>query len=560
MRLQDVTIRSKIMLSFALVLLVTAGIGLTAINRLGAVNAQATIVRENYLPSLTLLGRMVEAFELFRIRQAQVLIASEADRDRWIKEADKNIVQIKDIRGKFEGYIDAGEERNRWIEFDKAMKDYEAYNGELMKLAKQNEIEKASRYFQGDMRTVVQDMRKILLDELDYNEKKGKEAATIGEDVYKTTSVVLYVALGFAILISFAAGMGLVRGVSAPVMKMSGAMADLAEGRIEIDVEGTDRGDEIGKLARAMAVFKENAIKNRAMEAEKLQAVAAREARAKRIEELNHNFEQSASGALDMLAAAATELRETASGMSESAMDAGKKSGAVAAASEQASANVQAVASATEQLASSISEISRQVSQSSNIAAQAVQEADQTNATVANLAATAQKIGEVVGLINDIASQTNLLALNATIEAARAGEAGKGFAVVASEVKGLANQTAKATEDISAQVSTMQSAMQSAVTAIDSIGKTIRSMNDISASVAAAVEEQGAATKEITRNVSEASQGTAEVSRNISGVSQTVEETGAASGQVLTAAEELSHQAELLRSNVQRYLHDIQSA
>lgn len=560
MRMQDVTIRTKILLSFAFMLLVTIAIGGVASQRLSAVNDQAVIIRENYLPSLGLLGHYIENYELFRVRQTQILVAPESERENWVKQTDSVIDIIAKLRGQFEPYIDAGEERARWVKLDALLEKYFAQYKDVLALVRKGDMEGAGKLSQGEMRESVRIGREILMEELDYNEKKGKAAANAGEEIFVQTRIVLLVSILLAVVLSLAAGVALVRGVSKPVMKMSGDMENLANGRIDIDVEGTDRGDEIGILARAMQVFKDNAIKARALETEKQQAQAAREARAKRIEELNANFDRMASGALDLLASASTELHSTASSMSSSAVNASQQAGAVAAASEEASANVQAVASATEELASSISEISRQVSQSSTIAAQAVQEAEQTNQTVAELAQTAQKIGEVVGLINEIASQTNLLALNATIEAARAGEAGKGFAVVASEVKGLATQTAKATEDISAQVSSMQTAMANAVSAIESIGRTIRSMNDISASVAAAVEEQGAATKEITRNVSEASQGTADVTRNIAGVNQTVEETGAAAGQVLSASEELSKQAEVLRSNVRGFLHDIQSA
>jgi methyl-accepting chemotaxis protein len=255
-----------------------------------------------------------------------------------------------------------------------------------------------------------------------------------------------------------------------------------------------------------------------------------------------------------VVASASSEMESAAQSMSATAEETNRQAGAVAAASEEASSNVQTVASAAEELSSSISEITRQVTQSSDVARKAVEEAAKTNATVKGLAEAAQKIGEVVNLINEIAGQTNLLALNATIEAARAGEAGKGFAVVASEVKSLANQTAKATEDIGRQISAIQSATEAAVGAIQGIGKTIEEIAKIATNIASAVEEQGAATQEIARNVQQASAGTQEVTSNISGVTKAATETGAAAGQVLTAARELATQGDTLKKEVEGFL------
>ena len=268
-------------------------------------------------------------------------------------------------------------------------------------------------------------------------------------------------------------------------------------------------------------------------------------------------FEQSVKGMVEIVASAATQLQSTARTMEGTANGTSEQATTVAAAADEAATNVQTVASAAEELASSIAEISRQVAQSTQIAGAAVDEAQRTNSMVQGLADAAQKIGEVVSLINDIASQTNLLALNATIEAARAGEAGKGFAVVASEVKNLANQTAKATDEISAQIGGIQTATKDAVGAIEGIGGTIGEINEIASAIAAAVEEQGAATQEIARNVEQAASGTTQVTQNISEVTQAASETGQAAGQVLDAASELSQQSEKLNGEVHRFLDQI---
>jgi methyl-accepting chemotaxis protein len=350
------------------------------------------------------------------------------------------------------------------------------------------------------------------------------------------------------------------RSIVGPVTGMTSVMAKLASGDKSIEIPARDNKDEVGDMARAVDVFKQNMLRADALAEEQRKEQERKEQRQTAIEGYIAHFDSSVRQSLDTLASASTEMRATAESMTGTAEQTSRQATAVAAASEQASANVQTVAASTEEMSSSIAEISRQVEQSTHIARKAVDEAQHTTKTMESLSAAAQKIGEVVQLIQDIASQTNLLALNATIEAARAGDAGKGFAVVASEVKSLATQTAKATEDIAGQITAIQAATGQAVSAIKSIDGTISEISEISTTIAAAMEEQGAATREITRNTQEAARGTQDVSSNIGGVTQAASETGAAASQVLGSSSELGKQAETLRSEVDDFLTKIRAA
>jgi methyl-accepting chemotaxis protein len=364
--------------------------------------------------------------------------------------------------------------------------------------------------------------------------------------------------VGTVFSLVFAGLMG--RSIALPVTAMTAVMKRLASGDRNVTIPARDHRDEIGGMAQAVEVFRQSMIDADRLAAEKSDADAARERRQRAIEEHLAAFDRSVRQSFETLSDASTQMRVTAQSMSATAEETSRQATGVASASEQASANVETVAAAAEEMGASIAEISRQVAESSKIATMAVQEAARTNVTVQGLAEAAQKIGEVVSLIQDIASQTNLLALNATIEAARAGEAGKGFAVVASEVKSLANQTAKATEDIGAQIGSIQSATKKAVDAIQAIDGTIGRMNEISAMIATAMEEQGASTREIARNTQEAARGTQEVSQSIGHVTQAAAESGSAASQVLTSSEELGRQAETLRAQVDQFLAGIRAA
>jgi methyl-accepting chemotaxis protein len=402
-----------------------------------------------------------------------------------------------------------------------------------------------SKLSSGDWKWIVSSG--IYLDDVD---------AAAWDNAVRTGGAILLLAL-----MTFALAIWLGRRISRPILGLSAATNRLAEGDLSVAVPGLERTDEIGTMAKAIGVLKEKSAEASRLrdEQERLKAAAAAE-RQETLRKLADGFETSVKHMVDGMAGAATEMEASANALTGTAAEANTQTTAAAAAAEQTSTNVGTVAAATEELSSSISEIARQVTQSSQISGGAVGDAERTNKAMAELAESAKRVGAIVELISGIASQTNLLALNATIEAARAGEAGKGFAVVASEVKSLATQTAKATEEIQAKVGEIQAMTGTAVTAIQGIGQTVGHMNEIATTIASAVEEQGAATREISGNVQQAAAGTRQVSGNIAAAQRAATETGSAAATVLTAAGSLSRDSARLRTEVERFLAGVRAA
>ncbi|AIB12729.1 chemotaxis protein [Azospirillum argentinense] len=559
--MNDISVRTKTFAIFAFLSLLLAGIGALGINRLSVVNDSSTEIATFWMPRVVQVNTVNDAVSNFRILQsAHILSTSEPEMAAAEKRMDEMEASIANARRTYEATLRTAEGRALFTQFEQQWAQYLTLQRQITALSRRNENASANTLFRDAADKGFQEVGRTLDAMIDHNNRGAAKASDDADAVYAQSSTMLIIALLIGIAVCLGGALMMIRGVSSPIGAMTAAMRRLAGGDKTTVIPFANRGDEIGAMATAVQVFKDGLIEADRLAAEQAAEQAAKLRRTEAVERLIASFEEQVADALRNVAAAATELDTTAQSMAATARQTNDQAANAAAAAEQTSANVQTVASAAEEMSSSIGEIGSQVTRSTGIAGQAVQEAGRTTDSVRGLADAAHRIGAVVQLITNIAGQTNLLALNATIEAARAGEAGKGFAVVASEVKQLANQTARATDEIASQIQAIQEATAGSVGAIEGIGRTIAAINEISTSIAAAIEEQAAATNEISRNVQQAAIGTREVSSNIAQVTEAAGTTGAAAHQVLGAAGGLASQAENLRRDVESFLAAIRAA
>jgi methyl-accepting chemotaxis protein len=555
------SIRWKVVSAFTFVIVLCLGLGILAVDRLAAVNTQAEDISADWLPSVRSLGQVAIFVERAKAIENNIVNSTNGASNEKALQVLKLTLDARDKAWReYQSMITSPEEQ-RLAGAIAAQWDANMASWDKTLAALKKGDPNAAAEFNGDASlAIINKLRDAINADTEFNRQGADAAVRRGTATYQSARVWIFAVLTAVVALCMAMAYLIVSGVSKPITAMTEAMKRLAGRDLETSIIGLGRKDEIGAMAGAVQVFKDSMIAADRLAAEK---EAEREGKAKRaqaLDTLTKSFEAKVRDLVASLSSAATEMEASARSMTSTAEETSKQSLTVASATEQASANVETVATASEELTSSIQEIGRQVAQSSRIAMKAVEDAKHTDATVQELAVGAQKIGEVVTLIQSIASQTNLLALNATIEAARAGEAGKGFAVVASEVKALANQTAKATDEISGQIGQIQDSTKQAVDAIRGIAQTIGEIAEIATAIAAAVEQQGSATKEIARNVQQAAQGTQEVASNIVRVKEASVATGSAAGEVLGAAGGLAQQAQTLSREVDNFLSGVKAA
>lgn len=546
-----ISIRRKFVLGFTLALLWMVAFGGFATSRLAAVEYQSATLRDHTLPSLVGLSGIGQAAE--RLRSVQELLVIAVAEQRRTALIAEHAAQVKRVRAAIAGYLPivsgADEQRLAGV-LSETWSAYEKMSDRLVEMTGQVQPDIQTSLLNGRMLQAMNRFRDALAAAIDVATRAGGDAADQGEATDRAARQWIGAAIGLSMVMCVCGGWLMISGVARPITALSATMRRLAEHDTDTAVGGLERRDEIGAMAASVDLFKRGII-----EADRVAEARAAEQRQKEnhtnaLEALVQRFEQQVGALVGHLAGAAGALQGTARGLSDTVGEASRETATVVHAAEQARSNVQAVAEAAETLAAAIAEIGRQGAESEQIATQAVSDVRRTDTVVQDLAAGARKIDEVLRLIGDIAGRTNLLALNATIEAARAGEAGKGFAVVAAEVKGLAGQTARATEEIANQVRQIQDATQQTVAAVQGIGQVVERVGSIAASIADAVAAHRAATAEIAHNVHQAAAGTAAVSARIEHVSRGAAASGASASQVLAAASDLAAQADTLASEM----------
>ena len=559
--LSRLSIRTKLIALVSLLLIALAAMGAFAIVEMRAINASAQDIKTSWLPSVRLVGELRTQSARYRAVLRDYL--TEPD-EKFMADIQRNLdARAKDYETANKAYeplISSPEEAALYKELSATWKTFRDAADEVIAHARKGETAQA-RAVNAQRATVAgRSMDAVLTKLVDLNDQGAASSGMKAEHDYELAFRVVLTVLILMVLVGLMAAFLIVRDIARGIGSVLTPMRALAANDLDVTVPRQGEANEIGQIADTLQIFKDALVAKKAADEAAAHEAGAKIRRAEMLDRATLNFEAMIGELIGSLSSASTEMEATAGTLTNAADLTRQLSSDAASTSHEVSESIQSTASATEEITSSVNEISRQVQESSRVASVAVQQAEKTNASIAELSNAAARIGDVVKLITAIAEQTNLLALNATIEAARAGEAGRGFAVVASEVKALATQTAKATNEITAQIAGMQAATGASVATIKEISGTIDLMSEISSTIAAAVEEQGAATQEIARNVQQAAQLSARVAANITDVDRGNSETGAASVQVLTAAQSLSRESNHLQTEVQNFLSTIRAA
>ena len=559
--LSRLSIRTKLIALVSILLVALSAMGAFAIVEMRAINASAQDIKTSWLPSVRLVGELRTQSARYRAVLRDYL--TEPD-EKFMADIQRNLdARAKDYDTANTAYaplVSSPEEAALYKELSATWKTFREAADEVVAHARKRETAQARAINVERATPAGRSMDAVLAKIVDINDKGAAASGHKAESDYERAFRIVMATLVVMVLAGLTAAVLIVRDIASGIGSMLSPMRALAAGDLTANVPHQGEQTEIGQIADTLQVFKDALVAKKTADEASASEAGAKMRRAELLDKATREFEAMTGELIGSLSSASTEMEATAATLTNAADVTRQLSSQAAGASHDVSESIQSTATATEEITSSVNEISRQVLESSRVAQLAVEQAEKTDANINELSHAAARIGDVVKLITAIADQTNLLALNATIEAARAGEAGRGFAVVASEVKALAAQTAKATDEITSQISGMQAATGDSVATIKEISATINLMSEISATIAAAVEEQGAATQEIARNVQQAAELSARVASTISDVDRSNGETGSASAQVLSAAQSLSKESNHLQGEVHRFLTTIRAA